>query len=684
MPDNRHRFANPEHFDMLTAHYSEGRVPPQRQMSQTEDLVPRGPSPAPSFKGSVSYNDKVRRGFVDIDETYQPYAKEQAGAADFLYSEDKNARLPAFVSPSPQKLDSPTIYGSKHDIWGGSPNWRKNSIFWEPPSADSPLARPPPKPAIDAGSAKVSKNSIFDAPHTILKPATKMTSEELDALKRGETTPTSAGPLEDTPPGRFADGHSMAVPVSLPAPPVHSLKSPPPVDNAFLSSFNSPNRRGWVDLDDPAPSPRRSSVDSPFSAETPPVTSPPPRRPDNEGQPVWTYPPSTSDNVQLFYLPTKKNFLGEGRYSQVFLGHYMHVDQSSEHGSGTPTAMAKKRSEDLHVCAVKRLHPNKEAQAIGLAEVHILRRLSPLHRNIIHFLGVKDEADVDSPQVRAKIKAASADVREVDAIPRLLIVLEYAQKGCMWDWVMRHKKGVSRKLWMKWARQLASAVECMHGQGIVHHDIKPHNILLSEFLDVLLADFGNACYVPELEDPQMSTPLHEYFPVQAPPSPTPSVKSSEPSSTRLTVTIPSSSNLKPGPITPGSPTTPTSQILTDAVGRGTQAYSAPETFHPTNPYSFPIDIYSLGVTLYAVMTTSEPFSLAKSAVMMLVGAKKGFFESGLQGSGDVGAGGRMRFPDGEVVGEDLMDVVRRCVARDPEMRPTATELVKLLESLDGW
>ncbi|KAJ3171237.1 hypothetical protein HDU88_008274 [Geranomyces variabilis] len=804
--------------------------------------------------------------------------------------------------------------------------FKKGSIFYSLAAADPPkdsARQQQAPPSSTSACPPKSKNSIFDVPHTITKPAVSMDTAELEALRRGEVTQmegvvigggeTAAEPDRDRPPVPHPPkrSDSITVPLSRAAvtPRDASFPLPPSVTSprndvaaAFLTNANTTSRRGFVELDESlfnllpppsslnsVPSLRRDQQATPHLPQSAPRQNVPvaeqplkksakllaaeqqairKRRKEHEeaiGAVVTS--PAMWDNINLTFLPTKRNFLGEGRYAQVFLGYYTVSDEaraeatspfplksprphqsalpdlrsvgkeiSSPTSPTSPTSPHQQpqppRASEFLPCAVKRLHHTQEAQSIGLSEVYILRKLSPLHDNIVKFIGVKDEADVDSPKVRAELAAGSGspaitpldeeskDTRKeatADPSMHLLVLLEYLPKGNMWDWVERNKQSVGRRLWLKWARQLAGAVECMHAQGIVHHDIKPHNILLSEYLDVRLADFGNACFVPEqsleLPDPPPSpnlqpspapTPHAPATPMvtlaAASPYPTPGSHSSPSSDERtpspppslapkpqpaaasgaantITTTtsttpaqspsladptlpprqqlpstllaplrIPSRSPSRlspsaaaasasssatshprppPSPVIPGSPSFPDSQTLHLGLSRGTAPYSAPELFTPALPYSFPVDIYSLGVTLYTVLTATEPFALARTTTQLYMGARRGFFESGLQkgvgvdgirypphgasedsarvaaaaaaldrGDGGGGGGGesslqqtakgypRARFPNGDPVENAIAEIVHRCLETDPAKRCSASELVKMLAGLD--
>ncbi|KAL2915369.1 hypothetical protein HK105_204985 [Polyrhizophydium stewartii] len=827
----------------------------------------------------------------------------------------------------------------------------------DPRSGDSSIQAPKP-----------SKNDIFGEVQAICKPAAKMSPLELAALRSGRTpVSTSPPPAAGESPGAETRSITVPMPIEpspppVPATPPAPLAHPPTqqqlgplwweaeaarIDAAFLRTVNTSTRRGFVDLDEIATSPTVSATaptsakalaaatpatDGPTLASTPssapaPIANLPAlraaaridqapdrphqpsdhARPDGQSQrlpPPRVTHPGVWDSFNLSFLPTARNFLGEGRYAQVYRGLYTLTEprfsaswadapaetasaaSASRSAAGGPAA----KPTEFFPCAVKRVHPTAEAQAIALSEIFILRRLANCHHNIVRLIGVKDETDLAAPDVRSRLvqhlgtfsdvtAAASAasgtDARSSspsraiglgvyhgcapsparqrdaspagraastagsvvssasssssssmangfgtrgrsggssahpplpDPMPRLLIVLEFLPNGNLWDWTLRHRSHVGKRLWIKWAREIAGALEAIHALGIIHHDIKPHNILLSDLLDVRIADFGNACFVPEIgprqlaaaqaaqaavaaaskdlvdvtpgnhkqaradthaiaAGPQQASRSVLTLPIPEAPEPAdtdaaaasggldpsadsaaetplqrdaPSVSISvpvvkTPSGSALAAAAMSSGLLrtrplggggvggrpgtltvattagptggagslsaspKPGSaVTPGSPVSPQSQSLTNGLGRGTLAYSAPDLLASNEvAYSFPVDMYSLGVTLYALISGHEPFGLARSSVHMMVGIQRGFFASGMQvmGSASVAAGGGgivgdprdgvWRFLSGEPVPDELVQLVMRLVERDPADRPTAEQVVQILERVDA-
>ncbi|KAM4045663.1 serine/threonine-protein kinase SIK1 isoform 2-T2 [Anomaloglossus baeobatrachus] len=96
-------------------------------------------------------------------------------------------------------------------------------------------------------------------------------------------------------------------------------------------------------------------------------------------------------------------------------------------------------------------------------EVQIMKRLR--HPNIIRLYQVMETKDM------------------------IYIVTEYARNGELFDYLTIRGRLSEEEARVKFL-QILSAVEYCHSQNIVHRDLKTENLLLSEGMDVKLADFG--------------------------------------------------------------------------------------------------------------------------------------------------------------------------------------------------
>ena len=83
-----------------------------------------------------------------------------------------------------------------------------------------------------------------------------------------------------------------------------------------------------------------------------------------------------------------------------------------------------------------------------------------------------------------------ADVIDFGITPdHLYLALEYFPCGSMRE---RLKNPVSERDALDYARQIAGALQVVHGAGIVHRDLKPSNLMLTTDNRVVLIDFGSA------------------------------------------------------------------------------------------------------------------------------------------------------------------------------------------------
>lgn len=93
------------------------------------------------------------------------------------------------------------------------------------------------------------------------------------------------------------------------------------------------------------------------------------------------------------------------------------------------------------------------------------------------------------------------DIRQVT-----YLVLELCKNGEIFDYISElgcFPEPIARKYFL----ELISAIETLHGSGLVHRDIKPENIFLSDDFALKLADFG---YSAPLEGHDGSGYLHSF------------------------------------------------------------------------------------------------------------------------------------------------------------------------------
>lgn len=144
------------------------------------------------------------------------------------------------------------------------------------------------------------------------------------------------------------------------------------------------------------------------------------------------------------------------------------------------------------------------------------------HRNIIKVLDTELEGD------------------------RPFIVMELAEGGCLIDWI-REYGPLPPRMAVDAAIQVCKGVAVAHAQGIVHRDIKPHNILMNHRGVCKLTDFGIA---------QLDA---EGF-----------------------------------------------ELTRSGVMMGTLGYVAPEQLDDASSVDEATDVYSIGATLFAVVTGTLP------------------------------------------------------------------------------
>lgn len=91
-------------------------------------------------------------------------------------------------------------------------------------------------------------------------------------------------------------------------------------------------------------------------------------------------------------------------------------------------------------------------------------------------------------------------------VPNLFIIFEVMKKGSLFDILHKSKERLSDQQKHKIAYQIAVALNFVHLSKVVHRDIKSHNILLDEYMNAKLCDFGIARKFVISSDPERAQP----------------------------------------------------------------------------------------------------------------------------------------------------------------------------------
>jgi serine/threonine protein kinase/tetratricopeptide (TPR) repeat protein len=101
-----------------------------------------------------------------------------------------------------------------------------------------------------------------------------------------------------------------------------------------------------------------------------------------------------------------------------------------------------------------------------------------------------------------------ATIYEIDQFNRdgaehSFIVMEYVPGKALSDYLRTHRPGVEQAIEL--VLQIADALEAAHARGIVHRDVKPSNVIVTESKQIKVLDFGLAKFIPGESAPESKT-----------------------------------------------------------------------------------------------------------------------------------------------------------------------------------
>ncbi|XP_071819296.1 uncharacterized protein [Apostichopus japonicus] len=237
--------------------------------------------------------------------------------------------------------------------------------------------------------------------------------------------------------------------------------------------------------------------------------------------------------------------------------------------------------------------------AIKIIDKKVARADFYIHKNL------RREAAI-LQQLRHPNIVSLLEVLETDN--NLYLVLEICNGGPLLDliWV---QQGLSEEDARKFTYQVISAVQHLHNMGIMHRDLKVENLLLDEDRNIKLIDFGLSSY---------HLPTCEALPVQS---------ACSFYDRNMTATL-----------------------------CGSPAYAAPEIISQKS-YSPKVDVWSIGVNTFAMLTATLPFLVEPFNLRLLLRKMMN--------------GEMSELP--ENISTDANNFVRYLLQPDPSCRPTIYE-----------
>ena len=170
------------------------------------------------------------------------------------------------------------------------------------------------------------------------------------------------------------------------------------------------------------------------------------------------------NNCRLDRRYDVRRLLGRGSYAEVYLARDMLASPQSPHSQVVIKALNVFLQNDLDADLERTLVENFQNEAIALDRVR--------HPNIISRLG-------------------HGTARDLRGTVFHYLVLEYLAGGDL-QRLCKERKVTIRQA-MKYIEQICAGLRHAHANGVIHRDIKPHNLLLTPDLEtVKIADFGVA------------------------------------------------------------------------------------------------------------------------------------------------------------------------------------------------
>ena len=101
-------------------------------------------------------------------------------------------------------------------------------------------------------------------------------------------------------------------------------------------------------------------------------------------------------------------------------------------------------------------------------------------------------SSLKNPYVINLISSGENQIKKNSTEKSQYLILEYASKGDFYDYIEATETGLERKYAKFIFRKIVKGVQAIHESGFCHRDLKMENILLDEFFNPKICDFGLA------------------------------------------------------------------------------------------------------------------------------------------------------------------------------------------------
>ncbi|KAL0037730.1 hypothetical protein WJX77_009896 [Trebouxia sp. C0004] len=224
-----------------------------------------------------------------------------------------------------------------------------------------------------------------------------------------------------------------------------------------------------------------------------------------------------------------------------------------------------------------------------------IKRINVFEKDMRHQMMNDVRALCDAPHVAGLVDFVGAYHESENG--QIAIVLEYMDGGSLGD-ILQKVRQVPEPVLAAITAQLLPGLLHLHRRShMVHRDIKPANVLLSLNGDAKITDFGISAFVD-------------------------------------------------------------STLAVCNTFTGTVTYMSPERIN-SQPYSFPADIWSLGLTLLEAATGNYPYDASGGPLQLMIQVVED----------------EVPLPSRQQYSPEFVDLIKQCLEKDPYKRPTAEALL---------